>query len=53
MQIIRGAESNKLSGCDVTVCFSEDQKVLRLLQLTDMQIIDASQQRRPDRLSPP
>ena len=52
MQIIRGAESYKLSGCDVTVCFSADQKVLRLLQLTDMQIIDASQQRRPDRLSP-
>lgn len=41
-------------GCDFAVKLSEDRKntKIKLLQLTDMQIIDAEQRRTPDRLRP-
>lgn len=38
------------AGCDVVVSFAEGTKAVRLLQLTDMQFIDAAQRRTPDRL---
>lgn len=37
-------------GCDRVVSFPEGTKTIRLLQLTDMQFIDAAQRRTPDRL---
>jgi len=41
-------------GCDFAVVLPEDRKntKIKLLQLTDMQIIDAEQRRTPDRLRP-
>ena len=41
-------------GCDFVVCLNESRRgtPIRLLQVTDMQIIDATQRRSPDRLRP-
>lgn len=54
MNIIRGNEAKTLFGCDVVVSLSEKRKndKIKLLQLTDMQIIDAEQRRTPDRIRP-
>lgn len=52
MEIIKNETAKTLFGCDFIVKFSEDRKngKIKLLQLTDMQIIDAEQKRTPDRL---
>lgn len=49
MKIIRGEKAQIDFGCDFVVQFQENKKI-KLLQLTDMQIIDAEQRRTPDRL---
>ena len=50
--IVKAEESLSRYGCDFTVVLGEDRKntPLKLLQLTDMQIIDSSQRRTPDRI---
>lgn len=48
MKIIKDA--NSLYGCDFVVDFPADKEKIKLLQITDMQIIDSSQMRTPDRL---
>lgn len=54
MRIIRNPREAGFPGCDVVVQFLEENgtEPIRLLQLTDMQIIDALQRRTPDRLRP-
>ncbi len=50
-KILRAGES--LPGCDVTLALDgEPGRKIRVLQLTDMQFIDATQRRTPDRLRP-
>lgn len=39
-------------GCDFVITLPPERKEARLLQLTDMQVIDAAQRRTPDRLRP-
>ncbi|MBQ4353798.1 MAG: metallophosphoesterase [Clostridia bacterium] len=53
-EILTGSETNGFEGCDFVVRLPADRKntKIRVLQLTDMQIIDASQRRTPDRLRP-
>ncbi|MBQ6825451.1 MAG: hypothetical protein IJP34_02175 [Clostridia bacterium] len=41
-----------IEGCDFVLDFDKDISEIKLLQLTDMQIIDASQRRTSDRLRP-
>ena len=50
--IIRGKELRAFEGCDFVVRLTSDRKntKVKILQLTDMQIIDASQRRTADRL---
>ena len=52
MEIIKDASALGYEGCDVIVRLSEDRRTtpIKLLQLTDIQIIDASQVRVDDRL---
>ena len=52
MKIYREDEAKKLYGCDFVVDFPADRDEIKLLQITDMQIIDSSQMRTPDRLCP-
>lgn len=49
MEILRGSKSKNTFGCDFTVKLPEDKKngKIKILQLTDMQIIDAEQRRTP------
>ncbi len=49
MQIIKNTEGTVFDGCDFVVKTSENRKI-RLLQITDMQVIDSTQRRTPDRL---
>lgn len=52
-QIIRNTENTVFRGCDFVVKFHEERKDdIRILQITDMQAIDSSQSRTPDRLRP-
>lgn len=53
-QIIKNPEGSVFDGCDFVVCLPEErkEKKVEILQLTDMQVIDASQRRTPDRLRP-
>lgn len=48
--MIRGKEAKTLFGCDFVVKLSTNRRKVRLLQITDTQIIDAQQRRTPDRL---
>ena len=50
--IIKGKETNTFAGCDFVVRLSADREntPIKILQLTDTQIIDSSQRRRPDRI---
>ena len=50
--IIKGAQDKRFTGCDFVVQLSQDRKntKVKILQLTDMQVIDSSQCRTPDRL---
>jgi len=50
MKIIENA--NSLYGCDFVIDFPVEKEKIKLLQITDMQIIDSSQMRTPDRLCP-
>ncbi len=52
MEIIKNAKEQGFAGCDVVVKFPVERKntPIRLLQLTDMQIIDSMQRRTKDRL---
>ena len=52
VKIITGADRASFAGCDFVVQLGEARKTtpIRLLQLTDMQLIDAAQRRTPDRL---
>lgn len=52
MELIRNKEAKTLFGCDFVVKFPENNKneKIKLLQITDMQIIDSEQRRTPDRL---
>ena len=47
---MRGKEARTLFGCDFVVKLSAVRRKVRLLQITDTQIIDAEQRRPPDRL---
>lgn len=49
MKIIKNTKNTVFEGCDFVLKFDTDRKI-KLLQLTDMQIIDATQRREPDRL---
>ena len=51
MEIIKNTENTVFDGCDFVVRIDEKRKV-KILQLTDMQLIDSSQMRTPDRLRP-
>ena len=50
--IIKGEAVKAFAGCDFVVRLTSDRRntKIRILQLTDMQVIDASQRRTPDRL---
>ncbi len=52
MEIIRTPKESCFVGCDVVVKLPKEREgtTIRLLQLTDMQIIDSLQRRTPDRL---
>lgn len=52
--ILRGTDASRFPGCDVVVQLGAARKntKIRLLQLTDTQMIDASQRRTPERLRP-
>ncbi len=52
-QILRNVENTKFNGCDFVLQLGEERKnsKIKLLQITDMQFIDATQRRTPDRLS--
>lgn len=47
--IIKNVTNPAYEGCDRVVVLNEDRPI-RLLQLTDMQVIDGSQRRTPDRI---
>ena len=49
MKIIKDTKNAAFDGCDFVIDFDKKRKI-RLLQLTDMQMIDATQRRTPDRL---
>ena len=50
--IVKGEEAKAYLGCDYVVRLASDRKntKIKILQITDTQIIDASQRRTPDRL---
>ena len=48
-EIIRNTEGTVFDGCDFVIRLNEKRKI-RILQLTDMQAIDSTQRRTPDRL---
>ena len=48
-EIIRNTAGTVFDGCDVVVKLNKKRKI-RILQLTDMQVIDSTQRRTPDRL---
>ena len=52
--ILRNLENTTFDGCDFVVQLPEDRKgtIVNVLQITDMQIIDAAQRRYPDRIRP-
>lgn len=52
MELIRDKDAKLLFGCDFALRFPESRKTgkIKLLQITDMQIIDSEQLRTPDRL---
>lgn len=52
MEIIRGNDAKSLFGCDVVLKLPESKKneKIKILQITDIQIIDSEQMRTPDRL---
>lgn len=51
VEIIRKSKDACFAGCDVVVQLEKkEKKPIRVLQLTDMQIIDSSQRRMPERL---
>ena len=54
MQIIKHTIPHAFQGCDAVVQLDGDRAgtEIRLLQLTDMQMIDAAQRRTPDRIRP-
>ncbi len=54
MEVIKITEKRDFEGCDFLIRFPEERKhkPIKLLQLTDMQIIDSMQRRTPDRLIP-
>lgn len=49
MKIIKNTENTVFDGCDFVLKLDSKRKI-KLLQLTDMQIIDSTQMREPDRL---
>ena len=49
MEIIKNTSGTVFDGCDFVVKIDHDRKI-KILQLTDMQVIDSLQARRPDRL---
>lgn len=49
MEIIKNTANTFFDGCDFVVHIEEKRKI-KILQLTDMQMIDSSQMRTPDRL---
>lgn len=51
-EIIRNTENTVFDGCDFVVQLPEERsgQSVRVLQLTDMQIIDSAQRRTPDRI---
>ena len=53
-EILKNLENTVFDGCDVVVRLPEERKrrEVRVLQLTDMQIIDSTQRRTPDRIRP-
>ena len=53
MQIIKQTDNNSYEGCNFVVQLPAERKEtsVRILQITDMQIIDASQRRTPERLN--
>ena len=51
MEILKNNENTVFDGCDFVVKVDKPRKI-RILQLTDMQVIDGTQLRRPDRIRP-
>ena len=53
MQIIKQTDNISFAGCNFVVQLPAERKEtsVRILQITDMQIIDASQRRTPERLN--
>lgn len=53
-RLIEKPDQGRFSGCDFILQLPEERRgtPVRLLQITDMQVIDASQRRTPDRLPP-
>ena len=53
-KIIKETKGTKFDGCDFVLSLPKERagKKIRLLQLTDMQVIDATQRRTPERLRP-
>jgi len=51
-EIVKGSENSSYTGCDFVVRLTSDRENtdIRILQITDTQVIDASQRRTPDRL---
>ena len=49
-KILKNLQGAAFEGCDFVVQLPEPRGSVRILQLTDMQIIDAAQRRTPDRL---
>ena len=54
MEILRDTRGTPFAGCDFVLRFKEERgaRDIRVLQLTDMQVIDAAQRRTPERLRP-
>lgn len=53
-RILRDPSGGAFNGCDFVLQLPEERRgsAIRILQLTDMQIIDATQRRTPDRIRP-
>ena len=53
-EILKNLENTVFDGCDFVVRLPEERRgrEVRVLQLTDMQIIDSTQRRTPDRIRP-
>lgn len=51
-EIVRGGDASEFAGCDFVVKLAEERRgtKIKILQLTDTQVIDASQRRTADRL---